>query len=812
MWSYVRKHRGMLMELSKTMNVRYVAFLMGVALVACGGPEERKAEYRLRAQGYIESANYPKARTALHNVLKIDPKDAEAYYLLAQVEEKENNWRNAVHMYQEVIHLTPAHTGALIALGKYYLEARLINKVVKVADAVLKNDAQHPQARALKIAARVAQGEQITAAIQSAEALSKEFPAEPDVAILLATLYGDQQRYRDAEVKLRRALEDHPTSPDLLDNLTRILTLAKDMAGVEALIRHRIEMEPKSFDHRLRLARFYSEQGTDDMAEAALREAVVLDPDSVARWLTLADFLMTKRDAGVAERALLDAVAHLPNSTDIHLGLAGFYAKSGQVAKARERYVAIVDQYKEKPAGLDANIRLAELDVLAGKRVEAEHRVEQVLKHNPRSFDALVLSGRMALAKRNGKDAVQVFRTLLHDQPDKGTVHYLLGRAYELTGETNLAKESFERAVELYPDQVDANRSLAVLEGRSGRYQQARGRLDDLLKRRPDDLSALEMMMTLDLITENWKEARQTLSRLRRASHNSYVAFLAEGRLYEAQRRFMESSHAYERAMALAPSESEPMVAFVRLAVARGQASNAIGRLELLLTTSPDHPIAHGLLGELLTILGRYEEAEGRFREAVRLNPKWVTPWLQWAGLRRFQQQQDRAVQILQEGLQANPDSDELQMLLATVYSESNHVDDAIASYEAVLRLNPKNVVAANNLAAILVDYKRDPLSLEKAFALSRDFEKEAPHPLFIDTLAWVRFQMGQQKEALRLMKKAIAQSPDTPILNYHLAIAFLQAGQSAEARRYLSKALKSPEQFQGRQEAEYVQNHMKKG
>lgn len=803
---------GFLSEVGNAMNMWCLALAMVVLLTACGSPEERKAEYRLRAQEYMQSANYPKARVALRNVLKIDPKDAEAYYLFARVEEEEKNWRNAVQLYQEVVQLAPEHTGALIMLGKYYLEARLLEQVLKVSETVLKKDPQHPQARALQIAAQVASTNDAVAAIPQAEALLKEFPTEPDVAILLATLYSHQQRYRDAEVLLRHALDVHPTSLDLLNNLDKTLMLAKDTAGVETLIRYMIQIHPKSFDHRLRLARLYSEQGTDDKAETVLREAVALEPDSVARRLTLADFLMRKRDASIAEQALLDAVTHLPNSTDMQLGLAGFYAKGGQVAKARERYMAIVDRYKEKPAALDANVRLAELDLIAGNRVEAERRVEEVLKQNPRSADALILSGRMALAKRNGKDAVQAFRTVLHDQPDKGTVQFLLGQAYELTGETNLAKESFERAVALYPDQVDAKRSLAVLESKSGRYQQARSRLDDLLKQRPDDLAALEMMMTLDLVTKNWKGAEQTLSQLRRASHNSYVAFLAEGRLHEAERRFEESSQAYERAMSLAPGESEPMVSFVKLAVARGQAHHAIARLESLLVTSPDHPIAHGLLGEVLAIVGRFSEAESQFREAVRLNPRWTTPWLEWAGLWRSQKKPDMAAQVLQEGLQANPESEELQMLMAAVYSDGAHIDAAIGSYEAVLRLNRKNVLAANNLAAILVDYKRDQASLEKAFALSRDFEKEAPHPLFLDTLAWVRFKMGQQEEALRLMKSAVEKSPETAILNFHLGVAFFQAGQSTEARYHLTKALKSSEPFPGRQEAEQVLAQITRG
>jgi cellulose synthase operon protein C len=119
------------------------------------------------------------------------------------------------------------------------------------------------------------------------------------------------------------------------------------------------------------------------------------------------------------------------------------------------------------------------------------------------------------------------------------------------------------------------------------------------------------------------------------------------------------------------------------------------------------------------------------------------------------------------------------------------------------LRLNPRNVLAANNLAVLLVDYKGDPQNIQKAFVLSRDFEKDTPHPLFLDTLGWVRLKMGQQEDAIRLMKDAVAKSPDLPTLNYHLGMAFYQSGKRAEARTYLSKALKSAEAFQGRQEAE---------
>jgi len=88
---------------------------------------------------------------------------------------------------------------------------------------------------------------------------------------------------------------------------------------------------------------------------------------------------------------------------------------------------------------------------------------------------------------------------------------------------------------------------------------------------------------------------------------------------------------------------------------------------------------------------------------------------------------------------------------------------------------------------------------------LSRDFEKSAPHPLFLDTVGWVRLKMGHVEEALRLIKQAVAKAPDLPILNYHLGAALYQSGRNVEAKTYLAKALKSTEQFQGRREAQQL-------
>jgi len=781
-----------------------VALALVFTLLSCGGPQERTAQYRMRAQEYLQAGNFSKARVALRNALKIDSKDAEAYFLMAQIEEKEKNWRNAVANYQRVVELVPDHRGALITLAKYYLEARLTDQVNQAAEKVLAKHVADPQASALKIAV-LAQQDRIAQAVAQAEDLSRRYPSEPDVAILLATLYGHQQRLHDAKTVLRRAIKAHPHHIDLLQNLKTVLVTAHDAPAAEVVLHQLIEEEPTVLDHQLKLAWFYTQQEALDQAEAVLREASKLFAENEQTWLALTDFLAMWKGREAAETALRDALRQLPYSIKVHLALAALYERHKDYASARAIYDTLLKQYDKKATGLEVQVKIAQLDFTSGRMDEAERRLAEVLKVNPRLADGLILQGQMALTRRNGKEAVQAFRTVLRDQPELAHVQYLLGQAHVLAGEAPLARDSFERAATLYPGHVDAMLALAMLDSQQGQFQRSRARLEEVLKKQPAHFMALEMLFAVDLSTRDWIQAKATAARLRLAVGESPVAFMAEGRLHEAQGHMGKAIASFERATLINPEAPEPLLALIRLEVSQKQIDRARLRLGKLVTTRPDHPYVHGLLGELSALTGRQDEAGAHFREATRVNPTWITPWLNWATLALSQGTPEAAGRILEEGLAVNEMSEELHMFLASVLANQGRIDEAIAAYGMVLRTNPRNVFSANNLAALLADYKGDAASLERAFALSRDFEKDIPHPLFLDTLGWVRFKMGQQEDALRLFKQALAKAPSLPALNYHLGTALYQSGQKEEAKVYFSKALRSTESFQGRQEAEQL-------
>jgi len=774
---------------------------MAVGTVGCGGPEERKAKYRLRAQEYFQQGDYSKARVEIRNVLQIDPKDVDAHFLYAQVEEKERNWRNAFAAYQQVVELSPNHDRALVKLAKYYLEARALEQAGQMADRLLTARPDHIPAQTIKIAILALSGN-LNGAVEQAEKLVAASPTETDAVLLIASLYTSAQRPAEAVPHLRRALEMNPTNLELLDALATTAVKQGRTADAESTLKQIATLEPMILAHRLRLAAFYDQQQQYDKAESIFQEAVRADPEDERRRVVFVEYVARRRGIEAAETVLQQAKKELPRAGKLQFMLGQLYESTGRGEKAREVYREVQKEFSGKPEALEAQVKLAGMDWASGKTDDAERQIEAVLKENSRSTDALMLRGKIALQRENGKDAILDFRSVLKDQPELAEGHVLLARAHLLAGESALARESLDRAVALKPMMVEAHTLLAGLDAASGRLKEAKQRLDPLITQDPGNLMLLSALFQLQLQEKDWGKSQATLKQLRRSGVDDSAADLAEGHVALAQQQWEAAEAAYRRAAERRPAAPEPLLALVQLDMRRGKLASAQGRLNDLLAKSPDHPYAAGFLGELLLTKGELATAVSHFETATRVNPKWVMPWLHLARVRYVQKQTAEGDAVLRKALEISPENEQMRLLLATSLAAQRRHDDAINQYEAVLQRSPSSILAANNLAAALVDHKGDPRSLERALTLSRGFESQKPNAYLLDTLGWTHHKMGHQTDAIRILHQAATLAPDHPILNYHLGAAYIKAGQPTEAAKHLKKALASGSAFEGSDEA----------
>jgi tetratricopeptide (TPR) repeat protein len=141
--------------------------------------------------------------------------------------------------------------------------------------------------------------------------------------------------------------------------------------------------------------------------------------------------------------------------------------------------------------------------------------------------------------------------------------------------------------------------------------------------------------------------------------------------------------------------------------------------------------------------------------------------------------------------------------MLALLHQSSGNLDDAQKVYKYILDKNPKNGLAANNLAWVLAE-KGKKSDLDEALKLAQTAKDMYPDdPRVADTLGYVYLKKGLPDNALGQFQMASEKLGDEPTILYHMALALMDLKRDTEAVSYLKKSLVSTKQFPEKQQAQ---------
>jgi tetratricopeptide (TPR) repeat protein len=148
--------------------------------------------------------------------------------------------------------------------------------------------------------------------------------------------------------------------------------------------------------------------------------------------------------------------------------------------------------------------------------------------------------------------------------------------------------------------------------------------------------------------------------------------------------------------------------------------------------------------------------------------------------LRDVKRWQDAAT-VLAAASQRFPDDTDLIYEQAMVEEKLDRLPEMERLLRRVIALKPDHPHAHNALGYSLAD--RGVRLPEARALIVRALELSPGDPFITDSLGWVEFRLGNQDEALRLLRQAYAARPDTEIAA-HLGEVLWAMGQRDEARR----------------------------
>ena len=781
---------------------------LAMLVAGCGGAEDRKARYIEKGEQYFAQRNYEKARVEFRNALQIDPKDANARYHVGRVSERLQNPREAVGQYQAAIDADPTHVLARAALGRLYLLGGLPDKAMALAEPGLTQHPDNAQLLTVRAGAK-AHMRDVPGAFEDAEKAVQLAPDDEYAIALLASLYRQNARSDKAIEVVRAGLEKLSDSVDLRIVLAELELGQQRPAEAQQQLERVIELQPEDLSHRYRLTRFHLLNKDVGAAERVMRETVKFAPESVEAKLALAELLAVHRGVAQAETELKAFAAAEQDDAQLQLALARFYETNRKTDAAEAVYREVIEAHKLKPDALTARNRLAALLLQKGQSEPAKKLIDAVLKENARDNDALALRGNLALARGDSSAAIADLRAVLRDQPSSVPVMRALARAHLQNNEVALAEETLRAAAQANPTDRHLRLELSQLLTQSGRPEQARPVLEQLVSETPSDIAALESLFRVQASLRDVSAARVTAENIKRVRPDLPLGVYLEGAVNESEHKLDAAAAAYQQALQIQPSAGEPLTAMIRIDLARKQPAQALARLDKVIAEQPDNVIARNLKGELLTSRGEVDAAIATFNDAIAKAPQW---WMPYRGLALAQiagKRTDAAIEALERGLKST-NAAALGTDLAALYEKLGRPEDAIRVYESMVSHEPGSIAAANNLAMLLVSYRSDQASLDRAHQLAGRLDNVS-EPAVLNTRGWVKFKRGEFQESLSLLQQAVDKSPESPLLRYHLGMAQLRTGDRAAARQNLEAAISSGRPFHGVKEAQAALDEIKR-
>lgn len=792
------------MQPAKVLIVIAAALMLG----ACGSPEERAADYIAKAQALYDKGEFLKARLEAQNAAQVEPKNAKARYLLAQIAEENKEYQQMFGHLLVAVDGDPANVEARLKLATLYFLGQAWEEAASQSEELLKLAPNDARVRILNARVLIQRGEREAGLAEVGEALRID-PDNVD-AILLQAASDVGDSMDKGLATLDTAIDRLP--PDKARPLRelKIVILAQGARteDVEQGLRSLSEDFPQEQSYQFQLAQFYTAQGRVDDADKLLRKVTELDPTNADTQLGYVQFLAGQDELDRAEAALKAFIEQNPEGDKLRLALGELYERTDRPELATEAYAALAARNPKSADGVTSRNRLAALQIRAGKIDEARAAVDGILKDAPDDASALLLRAGLRFNDKQFGDAIGDLRLVLRKEPDNARALLLMAQSYVSTNDLVLAKDTYRRLLEVAPESPDGLQQLAMLYASNKEYAEAEALLRRQLEKQPDDILASGRLVEL-LMAQNKPAAAETEARRMAALGNQAgVGDFSLGRVLAQKQDYNAAAAAFRKSVNARQDDPLPLEGLVRSLMAAGNQDEAIKVLNQQLDANQNELFAKFLLGGIYGTRGDQANAAKYLEDVLKERPDSVETWAALAGL--YPKDRDARIKVYERGIKAVPASPELTMLLATEYEQASRFEDAIVLYEALLKVKPDYLLGANNLAALLLDQRTDKASHARALELAKPL-LNMDNPAMLDTLGWAHYRAGEFNEAVSVLERVVAKAGQFPIFRYHLGMAYLAAGNPVGAKQQLTEAVKGASEYPGLGEARAALDRLNK-
>jgi cellulose synthase operon protein C len=769
----------------------FAVVFAGTILVGCTSPEEKAKAYYESGQSYLENKDFVRAAIEFRNALKLNEDYADAWFGMAQIEEKDRKWNVVAGNLNRVLEIDPKHLQARSALARLLLLGGNADEALRQVDLGLQNNPNDQGLETLKAAILLKVG-RIQEAIDKSNTLLNANPKNIDAMLVLAAERLNANDPVGSQKWIDKGLAASPDAVSLYMFALTINEKQKDAKSQEANLRKIIALEPNQKGYRDALVAFLNNQKRFDEAEAELRRIVATNPTDLTANMVLVRFISTMPGKG-PEAAISELQALIASGKDAAAYKTALAQLLFELQRQDESFAVLKESIAQEgitEIGMNARLDLSGKLISLRRFAEAEPFLAEVIANDARNVEGLRLRAAISVANGDLEKASIDVREAQNQSPGNPALEQMMATINEKKGSIELADKNMSDAFRFSSYNPAIGIEYVRFLIRRGQPERAETVLVDITEAVPGNLDALSMLADLKLRRQDWAGASQVADAIRNVSSNNALASQITAASLAGQNRLDDSVKVLLDAATASPETPQAKFTLVRGYLAAKKFPQAEEYLKTILAAEPDNAEARSLLGIVQFNLNQKEAAKQSFEAALVSDQKNTLAVRALADFHVRENQPDLAIAVLRKGLEASPRDMGLRFSLASLNERTGNVDAAIAVYEEMLRDQPDSMIAANNYASLVSDYKTDAASLEKA-ANAANVLRQSPIAQFRDTLGWILLLRGQNAEALELLRQSAADLPDVALTNYHLGRALEATGDKAAAAQSYERALR---------------------
>ncbi|PSL05104.1 tetratricopeptide repeat protein [Cecembia rubra] len=498
-----------------------------------------------------------------------------------------------------------------------------------------------------------------------------------------------------------------------------------------------------------------------DRAYFYFQKAREISPDAAAINFKIAEILLRANRIEEALQYGMRAVAEDPDNKYYNLVMAEVYTKQGQLLEAAKILEGLMSNSEENQNYI---LDLASLYLSAGDldnalkaldRAEEYYGIVEQLTHQKQ---------RIHLRKNNLNAAVKEGEKLIEAHP--GNSQYVLNLVEILfnNGRTNQAIDLVNKSLEAYPDQADLQLAAYALYKEQGEVEKSESLIIEAFAN-PDLDGKVKADAFSDLLREMRTVRRDSLMDKLEKSMREYNANDPDVLSVIGDRNLINN-------------RKEEALVFYRSSLDKNPANAQV--LQTVITA-------------MFELQKDYSEIEKYTIMAVDEFPERPEFWFFDGTAKLTQKKGEEAENSFLKSLETNKGRNiQLELLVKASLGDTYHMlgkkQEAFDAYDEVLASRPEDEHVLNNYAYFLSLSKKD---LEKAKSMSERLVKKFPNnSTYLDTHAWVLFQLKDYEGARKYMERAL-ENDDSPsgVMWEHYGDILYHLGNKNEALSYWKKA-----------------------